>query len=244
MRRRTSGLCASFIGCALACQFPPTAIAKSHEATLHSFSGSPEGAQPRSGLVDLKGVLYGTTPAGGTSTRCTTGCGTVFALDPATGAEAVLYSFCSKNNSKKQETCEDGQYPAATMTVMAGRLYGVTEYGGEYGAGTVFRINPRAGSEKLLYSFKGHANGYAPDSPLIDVNGTLYGTTLAGGTGTASLRQCPFWLRHGFFHQSGYRRRNNDLFVREQRHRRLLSTRRPDRREWHVVRYNVSWRRV
>ncbi|HEV3092059.1 MAG TPA: hypothetical protein VGX91_11535 [Candidatus Cybelea sp.] len=52
---------------------------------LHSFGGSPDGARPYGGLIDVSGTLYGATVGGG-HPKCTvynaTGCGTVFALTP------------------------------------------------------------------------------------------------------------------------------------------------------------------
>lgn len=64
---------------------------------------------------------------------------------------------------------------------MDGLLYGVTSYGGAYGKGTVFSIAP-SGTEKVLYSFEDAPDGNGPTGALIDVNGTLYGTTAGGGT--------------------------------------------------------------
>jgi uncharacterized repeat protein (TIGR03803 family) len=44
------------------------------------------------------------------------------------------------------------------------------------------RVLPSSSSYRLLYRFPGSANnGYDPQSGLIDVNGTLYGTTVSGG---------------------------------------------------------------
>src|SRR5271157_918656 len=58
------------------------------ETVLHTFTGSPDGAIPLSGLVrDAQGNLYGTTGYGGASDN-----GTVFEVD-TTGKETVLYSF-------------------------------------------------------------------------------------------------------------------------------------------------------
>lgn len=52
--------------------------AKYTETILHSFSGAPhDGANPEGGLIDVNGVLYGTTYGGGTSNL-----GTVFSLTP------------------------------------------------------------------------------------------------------------------------------------------------------------------
>jgi uncharacterized repeat protein (TIGR03803 family) len=47
--------------------------------------------------------------------------------------------------------------------------------------GCVYTISA-SGAEKVLYSFGGKPDGSYPIAPLIDVNGTLYGTTFLGGT--------------------------------------------------------------
>jgi uncharacterized repeat protein (TIGR03803 family) len=53
------------------------------ETVLHAFTGDRGGANPRAGLLDVGGVLYGTTAFGGIHIRTcdhTNGCGTIFAL--------------------------------------------------------------------------------------------------------------------------------------------------------------------
>ncbi len=52
---------------------------------LHSFQGhaAGDGSTPESALIQMNGVLYGTTSMGGTSTNCSTnGCGTIFKINP------------------------------------------------------------------------------------------------------------------------------------------------------------------
>jgi uncharacterized repeat protein (TIGR03803 family) len=115
----------------------------------------------------LDGTLYGTTLEGGASSN-----GTVYAITPA-GAETVLYSFAGG--------LDDGQEPYAGLIDVGGTLYGTTIGAGAHGAGIVFSITP-SGEEKVVYSFAGSPqDGEEPYSSLLDVNGTLYGTTYAGG---------------------------------------------------------------
>src|SRR6202035_5498967 len=104
MKRILFNICAGALGCALVLLFPVTAIAESNEKVLYSFAGPPgDGTEPLAGLIDVDGMLYGTTIYGGASTTCgSEGCGTVFSVNPTTGAETVLYSFCSEKN------CTDG----------------------------------------------------------------------------------------------------------------------------------------
>ena len=66
----------------------------------------------------------------------------------------------------------------------AGNLYGVTELGGDYGAGIVFKLSPAGGTWKLttLYAFQGLPDAGFPYGGLIaDAKGKLYGTTYFGG---------------------------------------------------------------
>jgi uncharacterized repeat protein (TIGR03803 family) len=79
-----------------------------------------------------------------------------------------------------------GAYPTAGLINVNGTLYGTTEYGGSYGKsdyvgyGAVYSITP-PGVENVLYSFSGGDDGAFPVGGLIDINGTLYGTTSSGG---------------------------------------------------------------
>jgi uncharacterized repeat protein (TIGR03803 family) len=50
-----------------------------------------------------------------------------------------------------------------------------------FGCGTVFSIS-KTGGHTVLYSFAGDPDGKNPGG-LINVNGTLYGTTTNGATG-------------------------------------------------------------
>lgn len=143
------------------------------EHVLYSFTGVPDGAFPKAGLIDVHGTLYGTTSYGGADNQ-----GTVFSITTS-GQEHVLHSFSGDR---------DGGQPVAPLLDVNGVLYGTTGYGGgRYSSGTVFRITT-AGKERVLHRFHLHRDGYAPDGyaptgGLVDVNGTLYGTTELGGSG-------------------------------------------------------------
>ncbi len=148
---------------------------------VYSFGGGSDGSNPYAGLIDVGGTLYGTTFAGG-SYPCdfskTSGCGTVFSVTLG-GTENVLHSFGAHG---------DGRNPRAGLIDVGGTLYGTTEHGHYacyyyYGTcGTVFSITP-SGAEKVLVSFDGQPEGAYPFAGLIDVKGTLYGTTETGGSG-------------------------------------------------------------
>jgi uncharacterized repeat protein (TIGR03803 family) len=177
MKHKFFRLCAGAVACIFVMQFPSAAVAKGPETVLYAFGGNPDGKAPSS-MIDVNGTLYGTTSFGGTGHGCSSACGTVFEVDPATGAETLLYSFCAR---KKQ--CKDGDVPGGLINVK-GKLYGETELGGAYHGGTVFAFDLKTHREKLIYSFCAQVNctdGSYPDGGLTDVNGTLYGTTPFGG---------------------------------------------------------------
>jgi len=147
------------------------------EKVLHAFTGGSDGANPEASLIDVNGTLYGTTYGGGVY-----GNGTVFSITRR-GTEKVRHSFGSAG---------DAITPDAGLIDVGGTLYGTSAQGGTNsctfvnGCGTVFSITP-AGTEKVVYSFKGGSDGYAPEAGLIHVNGTLYGSTLLGGGTGCSL---------------------------------------------------------
>ena len=143
------------------------------ETVLHSFGRNHQrqagdGAFPYAGLINVKGTLYGTTWEGGAN-----GPGTVFTITTS-GEEKVLYSFGRGSG--------DSEFPQAGLINVKGTLYGTTsESDGQNESGTVFSITP-SGKETLLHTFDGSSgDGFAPNAGLINVNGTLYGTTVEGG---------------------------------------------------------------
>jgi uncharacterized repeat protein (TIGR03803 family) len=174
-------------GCAFrTCGAVYTVTASGAYDVIYAFRGGPrDGANPNTGLIDVNGTLYGTTAYGGTGSGCAGGCGTVYSISP-TGAEKVLYSFVGGS---------DAAHPNHHLLYMNGTFYGTTDAGGSgcgtssYSCGTVYSVTT-GGQEKVLYAFKGGANdGAGPSSPLINVKGTMYGTTGSGG-GTGCARGC------------------------------------------------------
>lgn len=85
---------------------------------------------------------------------------------------------------------DDGALPYAGLTMdPAGNLYGTTENGGRAGFGTVFKLAHKGSGWVLnpLYSFQGGSDGRNPQARVtIAPNGTLYGTTSAGGVSGCS----------------------------------------------------------
>ena len=142
-----------------------------NETILYTFSGGADGQYPVEGLLrDKSGNLFGTTFDGGTALNLA---GTVFKLTP-TGKEKVLYSFTAG--------ADGGNPESALIADDEGNLYGSTEGSGEFGFGTIFKLNP-AHHETVLYSFRGAKDGSNPSrgSLIRDNAGNIYGTAgLAG----------------------------------------------------------------
>jgi len=84
----------------------------------------------------------------------------------------VLYNFAGSS---------DGGDPYATLIRdAAGNLYSTVDYGGTSFAGAVFKVAPN-GTETVLYSFTGGADGAYPFSPVVrDGAANLYGITSMG----------------------------------------------------------------
>lgn len=76
----------------------------------------------------------------------------------------------------------DGAFPDGPLAQGGdGNFYGVTQFGGANGDGTVFKATP-TGTITLLYSFTGGDDGAEPVGGLvIGRDGNFYGTTVGGG---------------------------------------------------------------
>jgi uncharacterized repeat protein (TIGR03803 family) len=141
---------------------------------LHSFCG-PE-LNPTGGVINVNGTLYASTTADAQG-------GSVYQISTS-GGYKVLYRF----------PADRAGGPSGRLLNVNGTLYGTTLYGGSKcpdngGCGTVYSVTT-SGKKKVVYSFGGPGgglDGWLPNGGLIDVNGTMYGTTFTGGEGTCYL---------------------------------------------------------
>jgi uncharacterized repeat protein (TIGR03803 family) len=146
------------------------------ETILYRFTGGADGNLPENLIRDSAGNLYGVAAAGGGQVKCPgqNGCGTVWKLDTS-GVFTVLYTFTGGT---------DGGIPLGRLILDAadGSLRGTTEVGGDpkCNCGVVFRVDS-SGNETVIHKFFGHGGGGEPSTGLLDVDGTLYGTTGFGG---------------------------------------------------------------
>jgi len=142
------------------------------------------GLYPAGGLtIDRKGILYGTTGAYGASIPAT-----IFQLIPpatagGTWTGTTLYNFQTSDGAPSGGLIHDAK----------GIIYGTTQNGGTAGLGSAFELsqNGSTWTEKILYSFQGGSDGYAPLGRLtLDKAGNLYGTTVGGGNTSI---YCSYW---------------------------------------------------
>lgn len=173
MRTKTSfRMVTSILAVAVASSMLASSALASTYKTLFVFNGK-DGSYPNNYLTfDAAGNLYGATCRGGPS-----GNGLVFKLSPNpngrwTGSAPHVFSG------------SDGSCPLGALIFdAAGNLYGATNGGGAYGAGTVFELKPNSNgtwTESVLYSFTGGSDGSAPNPLIFGPNGVLYGTVIYG----------------------------------------------------------------
>jgi uncharacterized repeat protein (TIGR03803 family) len=100
--------------------------------TVYNFGGySTDGNEPDSALLDVNGVLYGTTAFGGSGGLG--GIGMVFSVTPD-GVENTVYDFGADHDN-------DGNEPYGSLLKVGGAIYGTTTSGGTDGYGTVYKIS-------------------------------------------------------------------------------------------------------
>jgi uncharacterized repeat protein (TIGR03803 family) len=142
------------------------------------------GASPGARVVQAGGTvsLFGAAAAGGLYAN-----GTLFSVATNSGAVSVLHDFTLLDSVTG--TNVDGATPCG-LVLSSGTLFGTTSAGGPGGSGTVFSVLPNGNSFTTIHSFTAmdpltgtNSDGAIPMAGLIFFNGTLYGTTSAGGSG-------------------------------------------------------------
>jgi uncharacterized repeat protein (TIGR03803 family) len=147
----------------------------------------PSGSGEPSALTITGNGVYGTTTRGGPAASTTNfgsgGSGTIFALSLSPGQPvATLYTFTGPTSP---------QNPGISQS-LSSALVGVTNEGGVNGLGTIFQttfgsFGENADAVKTLHTFSGGSDGAFPNSPLVSVGSTLYGTTAASGVASGTV---------------------------------------------------------
>jgi uncharacterized repeat protein (TIGR03803 family) len=136
--------------------------------TLVYFDGKNGGDPLRVALVQgTDGNLYGTTAS------------TAFKMTP-NGTLTTIHIFCT------QQSCPEVY--TGLLLATDGNFYGVTTTGGSstsctlgLGCGTVFKLTPN-GAMTVLHSFSATDGAYPVAALVEGTDGSLYGTTYAGGS--------------------------------------------------------------
>jgi uncharacterized repeat protein (TIGR03803 family) len=137
------------------------------QTVLHSFKhGGEEYASPGGPLLSYGNHVYGFTYSGGSERK-----GNVFRMNVQDGKFTLLHDFTG---------APDGGGPDGGLVVKDDVAYGVTSLGGVSDDGTVYSLDLRTGTLKILHSFS-VTDGAAPYGKLIWRDGALYGTTSGGG---------------------------------------------------------------
>jgi len=140
-------------------------------STIYSFRGGSDACSP---VLQLKPGAKPGTLIGGAGSG---GYGQLFQLKEAHGvwSDSIVYSF----------TGGDGRFPTDLDATSEGTIYGVTQAGGQYGYGVVFKLAPtlKKYGYSVIYNFRGGSDGANGIGINVDgATGNLYGTTDLGGT--------------------------------------------------------------
>lgn len=114
---------------------------------------------------------------------------TLMGLTSNGGAEGGGTIFSIKSNNTgftiEKTFANWGKYPTGNLIAGTdGNFYGMTNAGGIFNDGTIFRITP-AGAITILHNFSSLTDGANPyGSLLLGADGNFYGLTNAGGTNT------------------------------------------------------------
>ncbi|QMU28764.1 choice-of-anchor tandem repeat GloVer-containing protein [Adhaeribacter radiodurans] len=135
---------------------------------LYNLNQFKDGSFPQGSLVQgVDGDFYGMTSSGGIY-----GQGTIFRIT-SSGVFQVIQYFDKTN----------GASPFSNSLIQGtnNNLYGMTEEGGAYGYGTIFKVTPQ-GSFTLLHSLNITMDGGYPKGSLVKGSAnTLYGMAFQGG---------------------------------------------------------------
>jgi uncharacterized repeat protein (TIGR03803 family) len=141
-----------------------------------------DGASPLGSLILSGNTLYGTGSSGGSNAS-----GTIFKINTDGLGFATLHMFSGLEGTL--QTNADGANPQSELLLFNNALYGTAMNGGNFGNGTLFRLNLDGSGFTTLYHFTAtnnaagtNADGAHPVGGLIQAGGVLFGTASAGGT--------------------------------------------------------------
>jgi uncharacterized repeat protein (TIGR03803 family) len=151
-------------------RYDPGATTVDIELSFLSDNGSPWGS-----LTEGEdGMLYGMDGGDGVVNNP----GAIFRFDPDVHVYELRYSFNQQRGSN----------PQGAVTIVNGKLYGLTSRGGAGNAGVLFEFNIASGVYTKKYEFLYAPEGARPSgAPVQASNGKLYGTTSEGGAENSGI---------------------------------------------------------
>lgn len=152
-------------------------------AVLYNFAGGSDAAGPWWSLDQGQdGNLYGTSVGGGGPVDS----GTVFKLSTTGSGYAVMHSFTGTCGGIGISTVGpmDGATPWGELVQGPdGTLFGTTSAGGNYCAGTIFRLSTNGADYAVMrHLSQGGDDAWPPAGLTRGADGLLYGTGANGGT--------------------------------------------------------------
>lgn len=142
------------------------------------ITGAAMGRKPNSGLVpDGQGNFWGTTVEGGTADS-----GTAFKINFTSGQLTTMSHYVGPSGPTNASHPRSGLVGGPL-----GWLWGTNFYGGAYGKGSIYKVNPITGEVVTMAEFSGttgSTKGARPESALtFDNEGWMWGITREGGAG-------------------------------------------------------------
>lgn len=126
------------------------------------------GHHPLGELLEVNGVLYGTTKLGGH------GQGVLYKYTISTNNLTLVHKFIGPDT---------GLHPMAGLVLATnGKLYGTTKEGGVNNLGVLYEYNDSNNTVTKLVDFDGSNKGKFPTGKLVEAYGSLYGHTTQGGS--------------------------------------------------------------
>jgi len=153
-----------------------------YRVVFDGFTYGAEGAYPEGSVILSQDntTLYGMTCWKGAGSR-----GTVFSVGTDGQNYTVLHPF---NDINYGGTAYDGDSPFGTLTLSGSTLYGMTNAGGLYDGGTLFKLPTNGSDYTVLHAFGDPAvngDGIWPNGSVTIVGDYLYGMTYLGGDNTS-----------------------------------------------------------
>jgi uncharacterized repeat protein (TIGR03803 family) len=163
-------------GCGTVFLLTPKSTLPWSRSNLLVLSGVTDGMEPSGDIIRSGNVLFLTARLGGANNQ-----GSVIRLTPTntnmtTFSRTLIYSF---------KAGTDGKSPWGIAMSTAGRIFGLTELGGNNSNGTIFQLTPSGNSftYSVRHRFTGGADGSGPEKGAVFMTSTteMFGLAESGG---------------------------------------------------------------